>query len=332
MYGAKMKHHFGDFLDRKSGHWSMVANADRYIYRIGDFEAAQKSVSIVTLSKKDENWELIATLPNLVELTLHEPSKEQLEFVSTLWRLKKLRITHARPKSIDFLARLQALEELVLEYVSGFDDIAPVGALKNLRSLHIENLRRVSDFSGLSGASSLKYLCIDGTFDWRQPIDSFDFLGALDSLEVFKLGGVRSLAPAPALLALTRLSNLKKVWIPTNIFSMEEYALVEVAFPDLEGASFNPCQQYIPRKPMPKDDFRHGLSEHELREKYPEVTIWSNGAKQIPDLDRSEYWFLGKGARSIACKSPKAQAKCDAHRQKYYEAKKAAAAQLEKVF
>ena len=37
--------------------------------------------------------------------------------------------------------------------------------LKRLRALHVENLRRVSDFSGLAGLDSLRYLAIHGTLD-----------------------------------------------------------------------------------------------------------------------------------------------------------------------
>ncbi len=316
-----MKHHYADLLDRKSGHWTMVANADRHIYRIGDFKAAQKSVSIVTMSKDDQNWELIGSLPNLTELTLHEPSKEQLEFVSTLWRLKRLRITHARPKSIEFIARLQAIEELVLEYVSGFDDLAPIGALENLRALHIENLRRVSDFSGLSAAKALKYLYISGTLDWYQPVEDFEFLRGLETLEIFKLGRVKSMAATPALRALIHLKHLKKIHIPTNLFPIEEYAFLELALPELEGAIFDPCKKWVPYMPMPEDDFRSKVSNSVIREKHPEVRIWSDGSRRVPDPAKSEYWFIGKGTRPIKCNSPKAQIRCAANKTKYEEAK-----------
>nr|WP_254846959.1 hypothetical protein [Leptospira alexanderi] len=67
----------------------------------------------------------------------------QLDFVATLDKLKKLRITHVRPKTIDFLIKLQNVEELVLEYVSGFESVGPIGELKNLKALHIENFRKI---------------------------------------------------------------------------------------------------------------------------------------------------------------------------------------------
>ena len=319
-----MKHHFGDLLDRGGDYWSFVPNAERYAYQIGDVQAAQKGVSILTVTKTDKNWELLSTLPNLEELTLHEPSAEQLQHVSTLWRLKRLRITHARPKNVEFVSRLHGLEELILEYVSGFDDLGPIGGLPRLRSLHLENLRRVSDFSGLSSAKSLQYLFIAGTLDWKQPVQNFDFLGELENLEILKLGGfgdVRSLAEYPALLPLTRLRKLKKIWIPSNTFQMEEYALLEAAFPDLEGATFDPCKPWFRYNPLPKDDIRQKLSAEDIEAHHSDVRILPSGNRELLDPSRSEYWLIGKGARAVPFTSKKAGEKCEAHRAKYEQAK-----------
>jgi hypothetical protein len=158
-----MRHHFGDFLDRDGGYWTTIPNRERYAYRIGDVPSGSKEVTIVTIGKEDENWLRALTLPNLEELTLHDPTPEQLEAISNLRSLKRLRVTHARPRSIEFIVPMIGVEELVLEYVSGFDDLAPLRGLKRLRALHMENLRRVSDFSGLSGIKSLRYLSIYGT-------------------------------------------------------------------------------------------------------------------------------------------------------------------------
>ena len=151
-----MRHHFGDLLDRDGGYWTVIPNRERYAYRIGDVPAGSSEVTIVTIGKEDENWSRALTLPNLEELTLHEPTPEQLLAVGALRSVKRLRITHARPRTIDFIGSMSEVEELVLEYVSGFSDLAPLGSLKRLRALHIENLRRVSDFGGLSGARNLK--------------------------------------------------------------------------------------------------------------------------------------------------------------------------------
>ena len=245
----------------------------------GDEEA-----SIATIGRRDEDWQRIFTLPNLVELTLHESDATQLEAVHRLPSLRRLRITHARPKSIEFLSALINVEELVLEYVSGFSDLSPLRMLQNLRSLHIENLRRVTDFSGLTGILSLRYLGIDGTLDWKQPIADFQFLSNLPNLEVLSFGQVINQSPYPALLPAIHLSNLKRIRIAPNIFPANEYALLEVALAGVEGAVWEPCKRFT----------------------------YSN----------SEWFdFLGKGAGRVKCDSASAVERCAEYAEKYSQMK-----------
>src|SRR5688572_28299794 len=182
-----MRHHFGDFLDRDGGYWTTIPNFDRYAYRIGDVPSGSKEVTIVTIGREDENWSRALSFPNLEELTLNDPTQEQLGAISELRSLKRLRVSYARPKSIAFIESMRGLKELVLEYVSGFSDLSPLRGLRRLRALHIENLRRVSNFGGLSGIDSLRYLAIYGTLDWKQPIEDFQFLRGLRGLEVLAL-------------------------------------------------------------------------------------------------------------------------------------------------
>lgn len=160
-----MKHHFGDFLDREGDYWTVVPNRERYAYRIGSVPAGDEQVTIATISSDDSLWRNVFTFPNLEELTLHSPTHEQLQAITKLSGLKRLRITHARPREITFISPLSQIEELVLEYVSGFSDLSPLRSLPKLKSLHLENLRRVTDFRGLSGLACLRYLGIDGTLD-----------------------------------------------------------------------------------------------------------------------------------------------------------------------
>ena len=123
-----------------------------------------------------------------------------------------------------------------MEYVSGFCDLSPLRELKNLRSAYFENLRRVIDFSGLGGIASLRYLCINGTLDWDQPIVDFEFLKGLCGLEVLKLTWIKCKAPYPALLPLAALKNLKKISLYLYAFAMEEYALAQLICEGVEGA------------------------------------------------------------------------------------------------
>ena len=166
-----MKHHFGDFLDRTGDYWTTIPNRERFAF-IADFEIANKGeVKILTISKtqEKEHWEQVFECQNLEELTLHDPSKEQVQAIRKLTNLKRIRVTFFRANDIEFLGDLINLEEVILEYVSGFSDLTPLLKLTKLKSLHFENLRRVANFDGLKGLNSLRYLHIDGTLDWNQP-------------------------------------------------------------------------------------------------------------------------------------------------------------------
>ncbi len=236
-----MKHHFGDFLDRTANYWTMVPNRERFAYANDVENLDKQSVKILTISKDHVNWKQVFDCPHIEEVTLHDPSQEQVEMIQKLKTLKRLRMTFFRTKNIDFIENLTDLEEVVFEYVSGFSDLSPLKKLTKLRSLHLENLRRVSDFDGLTDIKSLQYLHIDGTFDWNQPINNFNFLNGLPNLEVFSLGFITSKTEYPALLPIVSLKKLKKIKIGRSIFKLNEYAFLQVALPNVEGCSWDIC-------------------------------------------------------------------------------------------
>ncbi len=227
-----MKHHFADFLDRTGDYWTTIPNRERFAY-LADSDIPNKDqVRILTISKTHDkaNWEQIFECPNLEELTLHEPSEEQVQAIRKLTNVKRLRITFFRAPDIDFIRDSQNLEELVLEYVSGFSELSPLRNLKKLKSVHFENLRRVNDFGGIAGLESLRYIHINGTFDWSQPVQNFDFLGEIPNLEVFSLGfGVRLVNPSyPIFRSLIEHKKIKQLRIGRAFCSLEDYAFAEV--------------------------------------------------------------------------------------------------------
>jgi hypothetical protein len=239
-----MKHHFGDLLDRTADYWTIVPNRERYSYAADDEIADKTTVKILTISKHHENWRKVFDCTNLEELTLHDPSKEQVEEIQKLTQLKRLRVTFLRTKDIEFIGNLHNLEELILEYVSGFSDLAPLQKLKKIKSLHFENLRRVSNFDALKGLDSLRYLRIDGTLDWNQPIENFTFLEGLPNLEVFSLGFIINKTGFPAFLPILHLKQLKKIKIGRSTFKTNEYAFLEAAIANVEGCSWDLCWSY----------------------------------------------------------------------------------------
>jgi len=240
-----MKHHFGDLLDRTGDYWTIVPNRERYAYAADIDIADKQAVKILTISKSHANWEQVFDCPNIEELTLHDPGKEQVEKIQQLKSLKRLRVTFFRAKDIEFIGNLYNLEEVILEYVSGFSDLSPLQKLTKLRSLHLENLRRVSNFDGLKDINSLRYLHLDGTLDWNQPIEDFNFLAGLSNLEVFSLGFVTSKAEFPAFLPIINLKKIKKIKIGRATFKTNEYAFLQVALPQVEGSEWDLCWDYL---------------------------------------------------------------------------------------
>ena len=286
-----MKHHFGDFLDRTGNYWTIIPNRERFAY-IADFEIANKDdVKILTISKnqKQEHWEQVFDCLNLEELTLHDPSREQVQAIRKLTNLKRIRVTFFRANDIEFLGDLTNLEEVILEYVSGFSDLKPLQKLTKLKSLHLENLRRVFNFEGLKGIKSLRYLYIDGTLDWKQPIENFTFLEGLPNLEIIALGFVINKTEYPAFLPVLKLKKLKRIRIGYGTFQTKEYAFLQTALPNMCGhfgdESWTVCYQI-------NDDYME---------------------------------FIGKGAGNVKLNTPKAEEKIEAFKREYNEYQKEAA-------
>ena len=321
-----MKHHFIDLLDRESGYWEMVPNRDRYTYELENASGESGELKIVTIGSKDRGWERIFSLPMLQELTLHEPSKDQLSALHKLRTIKRLRITHARVNNIDFVENLGDLEEIVLEYVSGFSDLSPLGSLDSLRAFHSENLRAVTNFSGLGGLNSLRYLSIYGTVDARQSVEKFEFLRDLPNLEFLSLFQVANKTSFTALIPITRLEKLKKIKIPRNEFPVEEYALLEAALPHVKGAAWKPCmRQADSRVPYPRDEIIALLPESVVTElNLQDIFISPDGQKWINDPKTEWYEFLGKGAGRIKCSNKQSARKCAEFAERYQVMKEGA--------
>lgn len=262
-----MKHHFADLLYREDEYWTIVPNNERYAYSIERETTDLGSARILTISKNNENWRQIFQCPNLEELTLYDPSKEQVEAIQELTQLTRLRLSFFRAKDIEFIGNLKNLEEVVFEYVSGFSDLSPLQKLTKLKSVHFENLRRVSNFDGLKGIDSLRYLHIDGTLDWSQPIDNFSFLEGLPNLEMLSLGFVINKTEFPALLSVLTLKKLKRLRIGMATFHAKEYAFLNKALPNVIK----------------------GYTEEE--------TSWS--AYYQKNSNNGDIYFLGKGSRTI---------------------------------
>lgn len=324
-----MKHHFGDSLDRSGGHWTITPNRERWAHHYASLADAPADISVLTLTRDSAEWKRALSFENLIELTLHEPSPSQLAAIPDFCGISILRITHARPKSLAMLQSQQGLREVVLEYVSGVTDLAPVGELPHLSALHIENLRNISDFSGLAGASALRYLSIDGTPDWRQPIASLDFLGAMDALEFLRLLNVGAPKVANPIAALGRSRTIRKLHISMNAFPLDVFAWLEAALPEVDGAKRSPFSRYggEDRELHPRD-IRSKMSLEELAA-HSNLYVGADGRRyeRVPH----QALLLGKGERHISGEPSLVDKRCEVHALRYRKLVEAARLNLAQV-
>lgn len=313
-----MKHHFADVLNRSDEYWTISPNRERWSCHFPDLSQAADDTSRLTITKNDKNWQRVKQLEQLVELTLHEPAPSQLAALDELPKLTALRISHARPKTLEMLEGQTALRELVLEYVSGVDDLRPIGNLPALTSLHMENLRRVSDFSPLGASKSLRYLSIFGTLDWSQPVESFDFLGAIKSLEFLKLGfGVRVPNKSPLFASLLELNKLSQLEIGMGTLPLEEFAWLEAMLPQVEGAVRPAFVQFGGKdRKLDAQDYRSKLPLNEFQ-RFTGLYIDENGNRyeKVP----YQAMLLGKGQRNISGTDKRVAEKCRLHEEKYQQ-------------
>ena len=324
-----MKHHFGDELDRSGGHWTITPNRERWAHHYSSILEAPADVSVLTLTRHTAEWKRALTFERLTELTLHEPSREQLAAIPDFRSLKVLRLTHARPKSLAMLCAQQNLREIVFEYVSGTADLSPLGELPNLTALHVENMRNISDFSILARAAALRYLSLDGTPDWKQPVESFGFLGDMQTLEYLRLRNIRPPKDTNPLLALRRSQGIKKLDISMDVFSLEIFAWLEAALPGVEGAARVPFKKYggEDRELHPRD-IRSRMPLEQFSA-YKDLYTTADGKRfeRIPH----QALLLGKGERHVSGRPEVVDERCEAHAERYRKLVEAAKLDLIKA-
>ncbi len=310
-----MKHHFADLLDRSADYWTITPNRERWSCHFDDLSEAPDTVSKLTITRNDKNWQKAKSFEQLTELTLHEPDQSQLGALADFPKLTALRISHARPKTLAMLEGLTALREVVFEYVSGIKDLDPLGRLPSLTALHLENLRGVSDFSSLSPSRSLRSLAIYGTLDWNQPVESFDFLEAMENLEYLKLCWLR-VPSEPALFApLLGLKKLSRLEIGMNELPLEEFAWLEAKLPHVEGAVRHAFARYGGKdRRLDSQDYRAKVPMNEFQ-RFTGLYVGTDGKRyeRIPH----QAMLLGKGQRNVTGTDERVAEKCRAHEERY---------------
>ena len=102
------------------------------------------------------------------------------------------------------------------------------------------------------------------------------------------------------------------------MLAAEEYALLEVALPGVEGADWGPFTRFAYSTiPLSRDDVRSHLPDEVIKSNHPEVLISYKGERLINDPNEEWLEFTGKKAGRAKCNNPKSNEKCDEYSRKY---------------
>lgn len=110
-----------------------------------------------------------------------------------------------------------------------------------------------------------------------------------------------------------------------NMLAAEEYAFMEVALPNVEGADWGPLTRFAYSSiPLPLDDVRAHLPEDVIKSNHPEASISYKGERLINDPKEEWFEFTGKKAGRAKCSNSKSKEKCDEYSKKYQSMKEEA--------
>jgi hypothetical protein len=138
----------------------------------------------------------------------------------------------------------------------GIQSIEPLGQSEKLKSLHLENLKRITDWSPLASLKGLEGLCVSGGLWAMQKVKSLEPFSALTSLQWLDLGGVES--QDLSLRPLGKLPRLKSVVVNLGKYPIEELAWLRAKLPAAASKikPFTDLSQYgICKKCQSKNSF-----------------------------------------------------------------------------
>ncbi len=172
----------------------------------------------------DAQFEVLAELPALACLALHEPSGLAAGALAGLSSLTRLELRDAMPKRLDDLGAMSGLELLGLRgrtLEPGTLDLAPLAELPRLRSLILDLSNHTP--RGCELLHPLRSLTVIGRVDLRW------FAGtALDELTL--TGGI----PPMMLPRLSELGPLRRLWLPARILHGIDGVTLARLLPELE--------------------------------------------------------------------------------------------------
>lgn len=183
------------FIARQDFVRNFILNDDFKIYNLKEGMALSNMQSLVSLQllhpieiewKKLINLERLilgsdkyirglSTLKTLKELLVISVGQAAFQELTTLEGLHSLDIGGGRLENLNGIHLMKALSSLTISYASKLHDVSPIVSLPNLKTLHVERCKNITNFSFLKGNDGIEKLTID-------QVESLDFVPQMKSL------------------------------------------------------------------------------------------------------------------------------------------------------
>ena len=121
----------------------------------------------------------LSALKTLRELFIVAVGQEGFQEITALENLDSLEIGRGRLEHLNGIQSMKSLSSLTIWYASKLYDMSPIASLPNLKTLHVECCKNMTDFSPLKGNNVIEKLTIDR-------VDSLDFVPQMQSLYAIK--------------------------------------------------------------------------------------------------------------------------------------------------
>ena len=121
----------------------------------------------------------LSALKTLRKLLMISMGQEGFQEITALENLDNLDIGGRRLEHLNGIQSMKSLSSLTIGYASKLYDISPIASLPNLKTLHVERCKNMTDFSSLKGNNVIEKLTLD-------QVDSLDFVPQMQSLYAIK--------------------------------------------------------------------------------------------------------------------------------------------------
>ena len=121
----------------------------------------------------------LSTLKTLRKLLMITVGQEEFQEITALEKLDSLEIGRGRLEHLNGIQSMKSLSSLTIWYANKLYDMSPIASLPNLKTLHVECCKNMTDFSPLKGNNVIEKLTIDR-------VDSLDFVPQMQSLYAIK--------------------------------------------------------------------------------------------------------------------------------------------------